>query len=625
MKLIAYNLGEPWPQIRPAPSTRPWLDKLPQAFAYRCLPLNIGCSHGWEVLCPVGFEASWNGKDSNDGIWIRQDRDHPWKPQAHFSNGILTFHTHHLFRTETGYNMYVTGPTNAPKHGIAPLTGVVETDWAPYTFTMNWKFTAPGMVRFEEGEPFCLFFPVARGFLDEITPEVTTLDADPETKRHYEAWKQSRDQFNQALHERKVDAVQEKWQKTYYRGLLPSGAEATATHQIKMQLKPFAPAGRNTAVAPEARKPQAPAPVSSARPVVAPAGGAGAAAETAAQAQGADAASIVSALQSVVHELITGADPAAQVGRLVAGGVSETDARRLVESAQANPLVKVARSTAHRLRKREWLLDTIEGHRRLLPNDGAIERRADLGSDEFFVHYYTAHRPVVLLGKISEWPALAKWTPAYLRDVIGSRIVEYQGERTTDAQFEVYKDRHKREMPFDQFIDMIQRPGAGNDAYLTAYNSSKSPRNAEALALLRPDVGALDEFLVRNVQFEHGQMWIGPAGTLTSMHHDLTNNFIVQVVGRKRVTLVPAADVSRIYNSFMVYSDIPDLESPGIDYGRYPLLRDLKRYEVALNPGDILFMPIGWWHQVKSLDFSVTITYTNFRWSNDWHGRFPTD
>lgn len=622
MKLIAYNLGEQWPQIRPAPSTRPWLDKLPQAFAYRCLPLNIGCSHGWEVLCPVGFEASWNGKDSNDGIWIRQDREHPWKPQAHFSNGILTFHTHHLFRTETGFSMYVTGPTNAPKHGIAPLTGVVETDWAPYTFTMNWKFTAPGMVRFEEGEPFCLFFPVARGLLDDVTPEISTLEADPETKRNYEAWKQSRDQFNKDLHELKADAVQEKWQKSYYRGLLPSGAEGSETHQIKMQLKPFAQAGKVPAWPAAAEAPAAPEPPPP-KVTLAPAAGPGSV--TAAPPQGAEAAAIVGTIQSMVHELVAGADPAAQTARLVAGGLSEPHARNLVESAKDNPLVRAARSTAHKLRKREWLLDTIEGHRRLLPDGGAIERRGDLGPDEFFAHYYSAHRPVVLLGKIASWPALAKWTPAYLRGVIGSRIIEFQGERKTAADFEIYKDRHKREMPFDQFIDMIQRPGAGNDAYITAYNSSKSQRNAEALGLLHPDLGFLDEFLVRNVQYESGQMWIGPAGTLTSMHHDLTNNFIVQLVGRKRVTLVPAADVSRIYNSFMVYSDIPDLEAPGIDDAKYPLLRDLKRYDVLLNPGDILFMPIGWWHQVKSLDFSVTITYTNFRWSNDWHRTFPTD
>jgi ribosomal protein L16 Arg81 hydroxylase len=39
--------------------------------------------------------------------------------------------------------------------------------------------------------------------------------------------------------------------------------------------------------------------------------------------------------------------------------------------------------------------------------------------------------------------------------------------------------------------------------------------------------------------------------------------------------------------------------------------------ELILNPGDALFIPIGWWHQVTSLDFSVSATYTNFRWPNE--------
>ena len=45
--------------------------------------------------------------------------------------------------------------------------------------------------------------------------------------------------------------------------------------------------------------------------------------------------------------------------------------------------------------------------------------------------------------------------------------------------------------------------------------------------------------------------------------------------------------------------------------------------EVTLNPGDALFVPLGWWHQVASLDFSVTITHTNFRWPNDFHVDYP--
>ena len=59
--------------------------------------------------------------------------------------------------------------------------------------------------------------------------------------------------------------------------------------------------------------------------------------------------------------------------------------------------------------------------------------------------------------------------------------MEYQGGRTANPSFEMDKDRHRREGPFDAFIDTITAPDAGNDAYLTAYNSE---RNREALAPL---------------------------------------------------------------------------------------------------------------------------------------------
>jgi ribosomal protein L16 Arg81 hydroxylase len=56
---------------------------------------------------------------------------------------------------------------------------------------------------------------------------------------------------------------------------------------------------------------------------------------------------------------------------------------------------------------------------------------------------------------------------------------------------------------------------------------------------------------------------------------------------------------------------------------RYPLLADATLYDVVLEPGEILFMPLGWWHQVKALDFSVTMTFTNFRWPNEGYATYP--
>ena len=56
-----------------------------------------------------------------------------------------------------------------------------------------------------------------------------------------------------------------------------------------------------------------------------------------------------------------------------------------------------------------------------------------------------------------------------------------------------------------------------------------------------------------------------------------------------------------------------------------PRVAGARAYEVVLEPGEAIFMPFAWWHQVRALDFSVTITYTNFRWPNQAHATFPSD
>jgi ribosomal protein L16 Arg81 hydroxylase len=119
-------------------------------------------------------------------------------------------------------------------------------------------------------------------------------------------------------------------------------------------------------------------------------------------------------------------------------------------------------------------------------------------------------------------------------------------------------------------------------------------------------------------------MWIGPAGTVTSLHHDLTNNFIAQLVGRKRITILSASEVGKLYNQRHVFSEIPDLEDSTVDLSQYPRLVEACLCDIILEPGEIVFMPVGWWHQVKSLDFSVTVTYTNFLWPNDAHLTYPS-
>jgi hypothetical protein len=240
MKLICYPTGDTPPAMRPAPATRGWMDRTSASYAYRCLPLNIANAHGWEVLSPARFSAVWDGSPALEGIKVTSAAEPHLLPISHFGHGVLTFHIHALFRTEPGWDMMVGGPVNRPKDSIQPLAGVVETDWAPYTFTMNWMFTRAFVpIRFEEGEPFCTIYPVPRAAVRDTEPEIRSMESDPELAEAYKAWQRSRSDFLEDLRQDESDARQKRWQKSYYRGLMPDGRDAGAEHRTKLQPRDF--------------------------------------------------------------------------------------------------------------------------------------------------------------------------------------------------------------------------------------------------------------------------------------------------------------------------------------------------------------------------------------------------
>jgi hypothetical protein len=219
------------------------MDATTNHFAYRCLPLNIANAHGWLILNEVPFTAHWNGEPGLTGVAIQpREGDGELFARSHFGLGVLTFSVNALFRTEPGYDLMVTGPLNQPKDAIQPLSGLVETDWAPYTFTMNWKFTRKDrQVAFERGEPFCMIFPMKRGLIEEVDPEIRTMDEDKEIAEAYRAFAASRLKFNDDLRVPGSAARAQEWQKDYFRGA-PQLVSAPSDHRTKIKLKEFKPA-----------------------------------------------------------------------------------------------------------------------------------------------------------------------------------------------------------------------------------------------------------------------------------------------------------------------------------------------------------------------------------------------
>jgi hypothetical protein len=242
MKLSCY-LHPSWrPLIRPAEATREWMTNSPESFAYRCLPLNIANAHGWEVLSPCAFRACWTGGMAAEDVIVECPPGTPpeQRPVGLFGQAVLTFHVQGLFRTEPGWNLWVGGSPNRFKDGLQALTGIIETDWSPYTFTMNWRFTRPNeWVWFEAGEPICFFFPVQRGALEAIEPVFESFTDHPEVEQSFAEWSRSRSEFQAAVAANPPQAPADRWQKAYYRGVQPDGSPGPEDHQAKVRLKPF--------------------------------------------------------------------------------------------------------------------------------------------------------------------------------------------------------------------------------------------------------------------------------------------------------------------------------------------------------------------------------------------------
>ncbi len=238
--------------LRTAPVRRDWMDATDQRFAYRCLPLAIANQAGWLIHCPAGFRARWDGGPHRHSLSILWDHGEPdSRILSHFGYGVLTFSIPYLFRSPASVNLWVKGPANYLKDGVQALEGVVETDWLPATFTMNWKFTRPGLdVHFERGEPICMVVPQARGLAECLEPVQTAITENPELQRHYLEWSASRDRFLTDLVQGKSEARRLGWQKDYTRGRLPDG-RCFVEHQTHLQLKEFAPPGQ----APNGRTP----------------------------------------------------------------------------------------------------------------------------------------------------------------------------------------------------------------------------------------------------------------------------------------------------------------------------------------------------------------------------------
>ena len=317
----------------------------------------------------------------------------------------------------------------------------------------------------------------------------------------------------------------------------------------------------------------------------------------------------------IAENLLLGAPPQSILNQMITDGLSPAESAYEIDLAARSPYLKGADRLRNRLKKRDWLLATYRKLNRLRPGSDSIERRHKLPRAEFVRDYYCAGRPVIITGMMEDWPALRKWNLDYFLETFGDRQVDVQIGRNADANYEVQRERFRRKMIFAEFIEKARDSGVTNDLYITASNNSS---NRETLRELWNDIVQIPEYLDGSVP-HNGFFWFGPAGTITPFHHDLTNNFMAQVIGRKRIKLVPSWDMPMMRNLFHVFCEIDGRITP-------PAPRAApgqpQVIECILNPGEILFLPIGCLHFVEGLEISATVSFTNFAFEDNNYTSF---
>lgn len=314
----------------------------------------------------------------------------------------------------------------------------------------------------------------------------------------------------------------------------------------------------------------------------------------------------------IAENLLNGCTSEQLVQVMIGLDISPEQAQAEIDAALNHPYMQAALAVGTTLKKREALLKTLDWYNRMDPEYLQLPSRELPPFATYLKEYYYPNRPGLFRGAANHWPAM-QWTPRNLLEKIGAEtMVEIQHGRETDHEYEIKSAQFKHQMRFREFIDKVENT-VSNDFYLTANNFALENSVFRGLAA---DVGNLgDGYLDAAQTAKRMFLWIGPQGTITPLHHDLTHNIFVQVYGQKRFRLIPAMQVPYVYNHQGVFCRV-DLLNP--DLQQFPLFANVTPIDVTLGPGDFLHIPNGWLHHVVAESVSISLSFTNVNAPNNF-------
>jgi hypothetical protein len=242
--------------------------------------------------------------------------------------------------------------------------------------------------------------------------------------------------------------------------------------------------------------------------------------------------------------------------------------------------------------------------------------------DFFYDNYVRPGKPVVIKNAMKSWKAIGSWTDAYLKEKIGDKLMKV--ERSYNKEFGYLADDKTKwsfsNMTFTNFTEvyLIPKPEDRNAVWEHYYLDSEFPEE------LKTDVHLPDWIPCLHDEpppfFRYTNMWMGGGEEISLLHNDWEDNLLHVVSGYKLFTLVdpktPSEYLYEVYDDKVTETKLSPVNPTDPDVlSKYPLFANAEPIQIMLEPGDILFIPALYWHQVNSYcrHISVNIWWDTHR------------
>ncbi|XP_005947552.1 bifunctional peptidase and (3S)-lysyl hydroxylase JMJD7 [Haplochromis burtoni] len=252
---------------------------------------------------------------------------------------------------------------------------------------------------------------------------------------------------------------------------------------------------------------------------------------------------------------------------------------------------------------------------------------------QFHRDWIAPNKPCIIRNAFSHWPALAKWSPDYLREKVGSKVISVAVTPNGYADA-VNGDRfvmpEERQMSFSSVLDIIEGKvdKGGGVFYVQKQCSNLLQELPELTADVQPHIAWMSTALGKLPDAVN--FWLGEANAITSMHKDHYENLYCVVSGEKHFVLMPPTDRPFIpYGLFQpaIYHQRDDGEFEVIDQSdsemvpwipldplnpdleRFPQYRRARPLHCSVKAGEMLYLPSLWFHHVQQSHGCIAVNF----------------